>query len=85
MPLAAINVYASKIAAMRAQAMLMMGEAVSVPHMEADDRQAWAERLKDAIGGGSQDAKPASPAQLALAGITVERVKPDGKSRRSSS
>jgi hypothetical protein len=82
MPLAAIKVYMSKLTALKAQSMLMMGEAASVPHMEQDDRQAWADRLHDVIGAGSEGPQqPASPAQLALAGIYVEKVGADGQLR----
>jgi mannitol/fructose-specific phosphotransferase system IIA component len=75
MPLAAISAYLERLPARQAELKLLLSDAVSIPHMKENHREAaqsaW---MRAAMIEADNSIKPASPARLKLMGIGVRHV-----------
>jgi len=76
MPFAAIWLYYERIPALKAERSLQLIEAVSVPHMKAEDRRQVTGQLKRIIQDqyGLPKGRRPIPAELAQRGVSVKKI-----------
>lgn len=73
MPLSAIELYMDKLEKQRAIWRMMLGEAAKLPHLEDEDRRAWANEIEEKLNDGKRPERIASRAMLKMIGIGVRR------------
>lgn len=77
MPVTTLNAYLSHLEARQTETKMMLADVVMLPHVEADERKSKLNRWNKIldIHQSGKKARVASPAQLKLMGIGVNRVK----------
>jgi hypothetical protein len=79
MPIASIQAYLERLPARIAEMKLAMAEAVSVPHLEADERRDLLESWQEQAHLREMEAEVVSPAVLRMMGIGATILAPTGE------
>lgn len=73
MPMSAIELYMGKLEKNRAIWRMMLGEAAKLPHLEDEDRRAWANEIEEKLYDGNRPTKIVPRALLKIIGIGVRK------------
>lgn len=73
MPMSAIELYMAKLEKNRAIWRMMLGEAAKLPHLEEEDRRAWANEIEEKLHEGKKPVKVVSRAVLKMIGIGIRK------------
>ena len=69
MPHSAIQLYMEKLHKRQAELRLILGEAATVPHMDADGRNSWSLEVDEVLHGERKQKSVPSPSMLRAIGI----------------